>query len=164
MNNKRLGVIFLVVSVLIAVIMIYLIDGLYGRSRELGCFDNSECKPIESSLSVAHLGFGIIGFIFALGFYLIFFSKGEEAILKRLEEEKKERSEEEKFELILKGLDEYEKAVMKAVKEQNGITQNTLRIRTNMSKAKLSYVLSDLEKKGLIKREQKGKTLAVYLR
>ena len=66
--------------------------------------------------------------------------------------------------MILKGLDNYEKKVMNAVKEQEGITQNTLRIRTDMSKAKLSYVLQDLEKRGLIKRIKKGKTLAVFFK
>jgi uncharacterized membrane protein len=33
-----------------------------------------------------------------------------------------------------------------------------------MSKAKLSYVLQDLEKRNIIKRVEKGKTLALYLR
>ena len=50
------------------------------------------------------------------------------------------------------------------VREQEGITQNTLRLRLNMSKAKLSYVLQELEKRNLIKRIKKGKTLAIYLR
>ena len=61
-------------------------------------------------------------------------------------------------------LDSYEKKVMKAVKEHDGITQNILRLRTDMSKAKLSYVLQELEKRSLIKRIKKGKTLQVFLR
>ena len=54
--------------------------------------------------------------------------------------------------------------MIEAIREQDGITQNTLRLRVNMSKAKLSYVLQELEKRGLIKRIEKGKTLAIYLR
>jgi len=61
-------------------------------------------------------------------------------------------------------LDEFEKEVITAVREQEGITQNTLRLRVDMSKAKLSQVLGNLEKKGLIKREKERKTFAVYLR
>ena len=95
---------------------------------------------------------------------MIFFSKSEEEILKQLKENKETSLKEEKFNLVLKGLDNYEKKVMKSVKEQDGITQNTLRIRTDMSKAKLSYVLQDLEERGLIKRVKKGKTLAVFLK
>jgi len=33
-----------------------------------------------------------------------------------------------------------------------------------MSKAKLSYVLQELEKRGIVKRIEKGKTLAIYLK
>ena len=73
-------------------------------------------------------------------------------------------NEDERFEIILKALDDYEKKVLKAVREQDGITQNTLRLRTDMSKAKLSYVLQELEKRNLIKRSPKGKTLEVFLR
>ena len=164
MNNKKVGVVFLILSVLVAVVMVQLIGKLTTQAEELGCFDNQECGRVESSLGIAHLGFGVIGFIFALGFYLILFAKGEEAILQRIEATEVQRSEKEKFDLILKGLDNFEKKAMIAAKEQPGITQNTLRIRTDMSKAKLSYVLGDLEVKGLIKRLKKGRTQAVFLR
>ncbi len=164
MNNKKIGAVFLVISIVIAMIIIKLMGGLNTKASELGCFDKQGCLQIESSLSLAHISFGVIGFIFALGFYLIFFAKGEEEILRRLEQDKQKLLEDEKFNLILKGLDNFEKKAMKAIKEQDGITQNTLRIRTDMSKAKLSYVLKDLEDKGLIKRVKKGKTLAVFLK
>ena len=164
MNNKNLGITFLVISTILIIILISLITNLNTESKELGCFNDEGCLKIESTLNITHIAFGVIGFILALGFYLMFFSKGEEEILKQLKENKEASTKEEKFNLILKGLDSYEKKVMKAVKEQDGITQNTLRIRTDMSKAKLSYVLQDLEERGLIKRVKKGKTLAVYLK
>ena len=69
-----------------------------------------------------------------------------------------------KFEIIMKALDPFEQKVVKAISEQDGITQNTLRLRLDMSKAKLSYVLQELEKRGIIKRIEKGKTLAIYLK
>ena len=53
---------------------------------------------------------------------------------------------------------------MQIVKEQDGITQNTLKLRANMSKAKLSYILQELERRGLVKRIRKGKTLEVHLK
>lgn len=164
MNNRRVGVALLIISVLITGIIIQLIGSLNAEVRELGCFNNEGCIKIESSLNIMHLAFGIIGFIFALGVYLIAFTKSEEAILKRLEDEKRKRSEEEKFELILKGLDNFEKQAVKVIRGQEGITQNTLRIKTGMSKAKLSYVLTSLEKKGLVKRVKKGKTFALFSR
>ena len=69
-----------------------------------------------------------------------------------------------KFDIIMKALDQFEQRVVKAVREQEGITQSTLRLRLDMSKAKLSYVLQELEKRGLIKRVKKGKTLSIYLK
>ena len=164
MENKKLGVIFLVLGVALTILILNLVGNLNKEAVKIGCFENKNCEKIESKLDIVHLAFGIIGFVLALGVYLIIFSKSDEAILHRLEEEKKERSDDEKFNLIMHGLDEYEKNVMKAIKEQNGITQNTLRLRTNLSKAKLSYVVNDLEKKGLIKREKNGKTFAIFLR
>ena len=164
MNNKKLGGLFLAIGIILAVIIIQLISNLNTQAKDLGCFSNQECIRVESKFSIAHVAFGFIGFVLALGVYLLFFSKSEEAILKQLRENKETSLKEEKFNLVLKGLDNYEKKVMKSVKEQDGITQNTLRIRTDMSKAKLSYVLQDLEERGLIKRVKKGKTLAVFLK
>jgi uncharacterized membrane protein len=55
------------------------------------------------------------------------------------------------------------KKVIKAIKDKDGITQSTLRYRTDLSKAKISQILTDFEKKHLVKREEKGKTYSVYL-
>ena len=107
---------------------------------------------------------GAFGFLFALAFYLLFFSKGEEAIVERLEKDTHKRLGEEKFSVLLKGLDAFEKEALTIIRNQEGITQNTLRLRVNMSKAKLSHVLQNLERKGLLKREDKNKTKAIYLK
>ena len=164
MENKRLGVIFIIISLAFVAFLFYSSSSLSARADTLGCNVGEGCIEVENSISITNIGFGFFGFMFALGFYILFFSKSEERILKRLEEYKNERTEEEKFNLILRALDSYEKKVLKAVKEQDGITQNTLRLRTDMSKAKLSYVLQDLEKRNLIKRNRKGKTLEVFLK
>ncbi len=164
MNDKKLGMVLLILSILILVMVFSYISKLTISSRKIGCLQDEECGPLESALSLSHLAFGVIGFIFALGFYLLLFTRGEEAILKTLKENKNKELGKERFNLVLKGLDSFEKKVMTAVKNQDGITQSTLRIRIDMSKAKLSYVLKDLENKGLIKRIKKGKTLSVFLR
>lgn len=100
----------------------------------------------------------------ALGAYLIFFEKLQKAIVQTLENHKKIQTEEGKFDILLKRLNEDEKKIVKAVKEQDGITQQTLRLRADMHKSKLSIVLDGLEKKGLVKGVEKGKTKQVFLK
>jgi predicted HTH transcriptional regulator len=130
----------------------------------LGCNSAEGCFEIRKGLDTSHLAFGFFGFMLALGFYLLFFNSSEKKIFERLEDEKIKIIEEEKFKIILKALDDYEKKVMEIVREQDGITQNTLKLRANMSKAKLSYILQELERRDLIKRIKKGKTLEVHLK
>src|SRR3989344_7948668 len=138
MENKKLGAVLIVISILIGAMFIYYNSKLLTQSQELGCFDNKDCFAVEGGLTISHIAIGIFSFMLALGFYLLFFNKTEKAILNKLEDEKEKKIKEQKFEIILKALDSFEQKVMKAIKEQDGITQNTLRLRVDMSKAKLS--------------------------
>ncbi len=163
MENKKLGTVILSISMAAAVLAFSFIGVLGKQTTALQCFPTSECQRVESLVGLSHVAVGLISFIAALGIYLLFFSTGEEAILKRLEEEKNTKIEHDKFGLILKSMDANEQKVLKAVKEQDGITQSTLKFRTDLSKAKVSQVLTDFEKKHLITRELKGKTYSVHL-
>ncbi len=162
MDAKKIGMVILVVSIALLVVFVLTSQNLSTESEQLGCFSDENCQPVQQSLSLVNVGFGFFGFILALGFYLVFFSKGNEALLNKLESEGKRIDGEERFSILLMGLDDFEKKVVQEVKKQQGITQNTLRLRTDMSKSKLSQVLSGLEKKGLVVRKQQGKTLAVF--
>src|SRR3989344_5404255 len=164
MENNKLGVLLIVISLTVGGMFLYYTGKLIEDGKEMGCFPNEDCMNIEYSLNFSHIAVGVFSFILALGFYLLFFNKTEKAILNKLETDKNQKVEYLKFEILLKALDSYEQKVVKAVREQDGITQNTLRLRTEMSKAKLSYVLQELEKRGIVKRIKKGKTLAIYLK
>ena len=163
MENKKLGFVIVSISVLASILAFGFMGVLGKQTGTLQCYPTSECQRVESLLGLSHIAVGLISFIGALGIYLLFFSTSEEAILKRLEEEKNRKIDQDKFELVLKAMDENEKKVIKAIKEQDGITQSTLKYRTDLSKAKVSQILTDFEKKQLVKRESKGKTYAVYL-
>lgn len=163
MENKKLGFVILSMSVLAGLLAVGFMGVLGKQTNALQCYPTTECQRVESLLGLSHIAVGLVSFIGALGVYLLFFSTSEEAILKRLEDEKKMKIEENKFELVLKAMDENEKRVLKAIKEQEGITQSTLKYRTDLSKAKVSLILTDFEKKRLIKREAQGKTYSVYL-
>jgi hypothetical protein len=60
-------------------------------------------------------------------------------------------------------LNENEKKVMKEVVRSEGVTQDSLVHRLGYSKAKLSILLSDLEKKDLVMREKLGRTNSILL-
>jgi len=164
MENKKLGTILIIISIIIGSIFIYYINSLSTESEQLGCFQGEDCLRIERGLSVSHFAIGIVSFILALGFYLLLFNKTDEKIMKRLETEKNQKIKDEKLNYILMALDPIEQKIIKIIKEQEGITQNSLRLKSDLSKAKLSYVLQELERRNLIKRTKKGKTLSIYLK
>ena len=164
MNSKKVGVTLLVLSAVLLGIFVFSTQSLTTESEELGCFNNEECKPVQAAMSMTHLGFGFFGFILALGVYLLVFAKGEQAILSILKKEKEVLSTNEKFAILLMGLDEFERKVMEEIRKQDGVTQNTLKLRVDMSKAKLSQILTELEKKKLIARHPHKKTLAIFSR
>ena len=163
MENKKLGFVILSFSIVATILSFGFIGALGKQTTALQCYPTNECQRVESLMSLSHVAVGLISFIAALGIYLLFFSTSEEAILKRLEEEKNMKMEQDKFTLILKAMDENEQKELKAIKEQEGITQSTLKFSTDLSKAKVSQILTDFERKHLVKREMKGKTYAVYL-
>lgn len=69
----------------------------------------------------------------------------------------------EEFDIIKKVLSEDEKIILNEIKKAGGITQDSLRLRLDWSKAKTSTILTNLDKKGIIQRERTGKTYKVYL-
>ncbi|MAG50932.1 hypothetical protein CL621_04845 [archaeon] len=168
MNNKRLGLILVLACILIGLV-IFSFDRQLNQQTEANC----DCEEMQSGGMCSkeerlpwqtYFGIILISGMAALGIYLIFFEKSQKAIISTLEKQKQVQTSEEKFNILLKGLNENERKIIKAVKEQDGITQQTLRLRTDMHKSKLSIVLDGLEKKGLIARKEKGKTKQVFLK
>jgi DNA-binding MarR family transcriptional regulator len=176
MDNKKLGAILICVSLILLVLLGFMrasiikayqadIDS-YIEAGEACPADPDICpheQRARAQIPIFIAGALLIGVI-SLGAYLIFFEKSQREIVSALRKEKRIQSAEEKFSILLKGLDADEKKVVRAVKEQNGITQQTLRLRTDLHKSKLSIVLDGLEKKGLVKRVSKGKTKQVFLK
>lgn len=75
----------------------------------------------------------------------------------------KTNKKDEKFDFIKKVLSGDEREILDEIKKAGEITQDSLRLRLNWSKAKISTILTNLDKKGLIQRERTGKTYKVYL-
>ncbi|MBD3304483.1 MarR family transcriptional regulator [Candidatus Woesearchaeota archaeon] len=168
MDNKKLGIMLIIICILLGG-LVFAFNQKVSSQAEAACEceemqEGGFCPHEEQTPTLSYLGIALISAIAALGIYLLFFEKSQKAIISTLEKQKQVQLAEEKFEILLKGLDKDEKKVIKAVKEQDGITQQTLRLRVDMHKSKLSIVLDSLEKKGLIKRKEKGKTKQVFLK
>ena len=167
METKKLGFLIIGMSVVLGFIMFSYMGQLNVQGQTNNCNPSQECQQVNSLLGLSHIAVGFLAFIFALGFYLLFFNKSETSryndALEKINEEKTQKSTEDKFNLLLRPLDENERNVLTAIKDQEGITQSTLKYRANLSKAKVSQILSDFEKKDLIARKAKGKTYEVFL-
>jgi len=70
---------------------------------------------------------------------------------------------EQEYKVIRKALSDDEKKILDEIKRAGEITQDSLRFRLNWSKAKISTILTNLDKRELIQRERIGKTYKVYL-
>ena len=72
----------------------------------------------------------------------------------------KERDE---ISIIRKVLSEDEKKILDEIKKAGKITQDSLRFRLGWSKAKVSTILTNLDKKGIVQRQRTGKTYNIHL-
>ena len=75
----------------------------------------------------------------------------------------KHDAREQEYNIIRKALSDDEKKILDEVKKAGEITQDSLRFRLDWSKAKISTILTNLDKRGLIQRERIGKTYKIYL-
>jgi len=164
MDQKKVGIVLLVLSVLATIVMIDIIQTTKSVGAREGCFQSEECLGAATALGLSHVGVGLLFALFSLGVYMVVFSKSDAFWLKKLEQQKQGLTNEEKWKIVQLMLDEQEWKVVEAVRDQPGITQFTLRLRTDLSKAKLSDILSRFEKRGFIERHPQGKSLAIYLK
>ena len=67
------------------------------------------------------------------------------------------------YHILRKALSDDEKKILDEIKKAGEITQDSLRFRLDWSKAKVSTILTNLDKRNLIQRERIGKTYKVYL-
>src|SRR3989344_6275279 len=178
MDNKKLGI--LIIAAVLILGIIYSI--FYYKVRQdlvsSATFDEQgrcihqeglQCpyQQLEKLNPYNYLIMIGLSVILLFGVYLAFFEKSEKEkkeLIKVIKDTGKEKIKEEKFSALLSVLNENERKTVNAVKEQDGISQTTLRIRLGFSKSKLSALLSDLEKRNLITKVGKGKVNYIYLK
>ena len=75
----------------------------------------------------------------------------------------KHENKEKEYSILRKALSKDEKDILDEIKKAGEITQDSLRFRLDWSKAKISTILTNLDKRNLIQRKRTGKTYNVYL-
>src|SRR3989344_5206354 len=140
MENKKLGIILIIISLVVGAMFIYFTFQLAEQSQELGCFDNKDCFAVERGLSVSHIAIGIL-----------FFNK--EKIIKQKEYD-------------ISKLNKEEKEVFLFIKENKdkGVYQSNIVEHFNFPKSKVSRILDRLEQLGIIERKRRGMTNIIFLK
>jgi len=164
MEKQKIGVAILIVSLLLSIAVFNLVKENRETAAKEGCFQNARCNTLATTLGFSHLGIGLLFALIALGIYLIVFTRTEETLLRQLQEQREHLTKEEKLRIITLLLSPNEQKVFKTIMESEGIMQNMLRVKTNLSKATISQILADFERKNIILKEHRGKTYAVFLK
>jgi uncharacterized membrane protein len=128
-------------------------------------YDASTCPQAEDTAvlpDISAIGIAILGL--AVGAYLIRHDQTNRKILEELVTKREQIASDEKRSLVLSVLTPDERKVVEAVRAQPGISQATLCLRTDMSKAKLSMMLKGLEERGIVARTENGKTNTVDMK
>jgi uncharacterized membrane protein len=92
----------------------------------------------------------ILGMAAGMGFYLWARAGGRPTV---------DRS----MDILQRALTDDEMLLLEIIRDREGIAQEDLRHNTGFSRSKVSVLLLDLEKKGLIERRRKGRTKEVLL-
>ena len=160
LTPKQIGIINFGLSILLAVIVISSYFTIQDLVRKEGgeCPLGKECPVHEAFPIQTIIGLLVVSALAITGLMLIVQPETKFRIPQFGERRKSE------FDIMLSALSSDEQKVLRILKEQPGTPQNTLRLKTDFSKSKLSRLLKDLETRGLVKKEAEGKTFRVYLK
>ena len=152
MENRHVGYLVIGISLMIGFI-IYSFNRALADIISLSCTHGASCPMWGTIDFQTNVGLAFMGFVIAVGLYLVFFSDRGTV---RIRERKAVRPE---------GLVGDEKEVFRAVADSGGsILQSELVKSTGMSKVKVTRVLDRLEGKGFIERKRRGMTNVVILK
>ena len=73
METKKLGFLIVGISIVLGFVMFNFMTALNTQGQQMQCNPTQECQQINSVLGVSHIAIGLLYFIFALVFYLLFF-------------------------------------------------------------------------------------------
>lgn len=173
MNQKQIGYILLVVGVLL-MMGTFMLKTAEDKKIEAFIHDTGTCYLSDGTclhddrdFTLYIFGWIISGGLMLFSLYLIFVDRTQRVLAEhqvKVSDALKEAKNKDEFSAFLSAFDEDHKKVIKLIHENEAITQSTLRFKSGLSKAHLSDMVRDLEKKGIIARKEKGKTYELFLK
>jgi len=177
MNSRIIGIMLIIIGIILSLLIFGIKASTDAHIRmyilESGsCFlDDGTCLHAENDLFYFIAGWIISVAIIIIGAFMILsyennikIEQNNKSILEDIRRVREEENEKSSFEAFLKGFDDDEKRVLRILRDQQGIKQNTLRLKAEISKTGLSLMLQSLEKKGIIEKKPEGKTNRVFLK
>lgn len=161
-TTTKIGVVVVILAALFGGVLFNLIGTTKQEAASSECYQKKECAQAASVLNATNIGIGLLFGLFFLGIYLIIFAHGEQALFRHIEREKSYLKSEEKLKIVHMLLDENERKVFDAITNEDGVSQQMLRYRTNLSKSMISEILSGFERRDLITRVPAGKTYSIF--
>jgi len=173
MKQKHIGYVLILSGLLVAG-LVYMAKANEDRyidqfiHEEGTCYlDDGTCLHADRHWGIYIAGWAVAGVLLMFGSYLAFVDRSQEQMAQHQEKiagALQKVKKDEKFGAFLQGFSEDEKKVLKAIREQDGILQSTLRYRTGLSKTVLSIMLKNFEGREIVSRKESGRTKKVYLK
>ena len=165
LNPKQIGIITFGISIFLVVLVVsffFSIKSIVGTTICPAELPGGEPCPVHTTFESLFpiqvvLGISSAAVLAVIGLVLIIQEK-------KIREKEKVEKKKSQLEVISTILTTDEKKIVELLKEHPGIPQNTLRLKVDFSKAKLSVLLKEMEGRKLIKKDPEGKTFRVYLR
>ena len=176
MNRRYIGVALIVIGVIMAGMVYYMrttdqVTVAAFAAKTGSCYVNDETCLHDQANVRSTVGWVFSAALVVIGLILMLMAKTDRLIAEQhvkvssaLENAAITEKTKDELKAFLAGFSPDEQKVLRAIREQDGIMQSTLRFLTGMSKSTLSLMLTQFEKKGLISREESGKTNKIHWR
>ncbi len=172
MEQKKIGVILIIIGIVIGG-FVYLaklrednyINEIIKETNSCYLTDGT-CLHEDRDWTLHVIGWVMSFGLILFGIYIGFIDKTQKVLYEHQKKVSKalyDAKTKDEFKAYISAFNDDEKRILKAVHEQDGIKQATLRFRTGMSKTALSLLLKNLEERKVISRKAAGKTNEVFL-
>jgi uncharacterized membrane protein len=159
MENKKVGLLILGISLLIVVIILIFNQALKEIvNTSCGMLEHYNCPMYNTITQQTYLALAIAGMLFIVGIFLMISKPAEKIIIRKVKENKPKKI------LNVSKLKLEEKQVLNFIKENKAVFQADLIEKTGFGKAKMTRIIDRLEGNGFVERKRRGLTNVVVMK